>query len=107
MKKSTEGTLGKKSRRQYTKEFKLEALRLCQEPGMGPSRVAADLGINRSMLSSWAKQLKDAPKDAFRGHGTRTELEGENAALKRRIRVLEQERDILKKAATWFAKESE
>ncbi len=107
MKNSNEGKSGKKTRRQYTKEFKLEALRLCQQPGMGPSKVAEDLGINRSMLGNWAKQLKDSPKDAFRGHGTRTELEGEVAALRRRIRVLEEERDILKKAATWFAKESE
>jgi transposase len=107
MKAIIEGKTGKRARRQYTKEFKLEALRLCHQPGMGPSQVAEDLGINRSLLSSWAKQMKDSPKEAFRGHGTRTELEGENAALKRRIRVLEEERDILKKAATWFAKESE
>ena len=107
MKHSHEGKAGKKSRRQYTKEFKREALRLCHQPGMGPSRVAEDLGINRTMLSTWARQMKDSPAEAFRGHGTRTELAGENASLKRRIRVLEEERDILKKAATWFAKESE
>lgn len=107
MKADHEVKAGKQSRRQYTREFKLEALRLCRQPGMGPSRVAEDLGINRSMLASWAKQMKDAPQDAFRGHGNRTELEGELAALRRRVRVLEEERDILKKAATWFAKESE
>ncbi len=107
MKNPHEGKAGKQTRRQYTKEFKLEALRLCEQPDMGPSQVAEDLGINRGMLHAWAKQLKESPKEAFRGHGTRTELEGENAALKRRIRVLEEERDILKKAATWFAKESE
>ena len=107
MKNTREGKAGRQTRRQYTKEFKLEALRLCEQPGMGPSQVAKDLGINRTMLCSWSKQLKDSPKEAFRGHGTRTELEGELAALRRRVRVLEEERDILKKAATWFAKESE
>ncbi len=92
MKSSIEGKAGKMTRRQYTKEFKIEALRLCQQPGMGPSRVAEDLSINRSMLGFGAKQIKDSPKEAFRGHGHRTEEEHEVAALRRRIRVLEEER---------------
>ncbi len=107
MKNTNERKMGVRTRRQYTKEFKVEALRLCEQPGMGPSQVAKDLGINRTMLCAWSKQLRESPKEAFRGNGTRTELEGELAALRRRVRVLEEERDILKKAATWFAKESE
>ncbi len=96
-----------KPRRQYTQEFKREAIRLSRQPGMGPSQVAKDLGINRTMLSTWIRAADTEGGDAFRGHGNRTELEAENAALKRRVRVLEEERDILKKAATWFAKQSE
>ena len=96
-----------KPRRQHTKEFKREAVRLSRLPGMGASRVAQDLGLSRSMVSTWIKKAESEGTDAFRGHGNRTELEGENAALKRRVRVLEEERDILKKAATWFAKQSE
>ena len=107
MTNTNERKMGVRTRRQYTKEFKLEALRLCEQPGMGPSRVAKDLGISRTLLCAWSQQLKESPKEAFRGHGTRTELEGELEALRRRVRVLEEERDILKKAATWFAKESE
>jgi len=97
----------KKPRRQYTKAFKHEAIRLCGEPGMGPSQVAQDLGICRSMLSTWIHKASKEGEEAFRGQGNRTAAEQENFALKRRIRVLEEERDILKKAATWFAKASE
>lgn len=93
-------------RRQYTEEFKREAIRLAREGGLGPTQVARDLGINRTMLSTWIRKAGTEGTDAFRGHGNRTALEAENAALLRRIRVLEEERDILKKAATWFAKES-
>lgn len=98
---------GRQTRRQYTKEFKLEAVRLAKQPGMGQSRVAKDLGISRSLLSSWTKALVQTGPDAFRGHGNRTELENEVAVLRRRLRIAEEERDILKKAAIWFAKESE
>ena len=107
MKKPDEAKAGRNTRRQFTKEFKLEALRLCEQPGMSVSQVARDLGIHRGMLYAWSQQLKESPEEAFRGHGKRTRLESENAALKRRIRVLEEERDILKKAAAWFAKESQ
>ena len=95
------------SRRKYSAEFKREAIALCQQPGMGPGKVAKDLGINRSMLSEWIQKARKEGKEAFRGNGRRTSAAAENEALKRRIRILEEERDILKKAATWFAKQSE
>lgn len=107
MKSAIKGEQMKQSRRQYTKEFKQEAVRLAQQPGMRINQIARDLGINRTMLSSWIRKSLTEGGDAFRGHGNRKELEQENAVLKRRLRVLEEERDILKKAATWFAKESE
>jgi transposase len=107
MKGRIEGDWRMKPRRQYTKEFKREAVRLSQQPGKGPARVAQELGISRSMVCMWITKAQSEGPDAFRGHGNRTELEAENAALQRRIRVLEEERDILKKAATWFAKQSE
>jgi transposase len=107
MKNLTEEKAGRKTRRQYTKEFKVEAVRLSREPGMGASKVARDLGIARSLLCLWMKALAETGTDAFRGHGKRTELEQENAVLRQRLRIAEEERDILKKAAIWFAKESE
>jgi transposase len=106
MKGSTEEGKMATPRRQYTEEFKREAIRLAGQPGLGPTQVAKDLGINRTMLSTWIRQAATAGGDAFRGNGNRTALELENFTLKRRIRVLEEEREILKKAATWFAKES-
>lgn len=93
-------------RRVHTPEFKREAIRLASQSGMGVNRTARDLGINRSMLSRWIHDAATEGADAFRGHGNPTAIEAEHAALLRRIRVLEEERDILKKAATWFAKES-
>jgi|ERR1043165_1377997 transposase len=97
----------KKPRKQYTKEFKREAIRLCRQPGKGPSQVAYELGIERSLLYQWEKALSTEGADAFRGHGHRTAAESELESLRRRLRVVEEERDILKKAAIWFAKESE
>lgn len=86
-----------KPRRQYTKEFKAEAVRLAALPGMGPTKAASDLGLDRSLISQWSKQAVEEGHDAFRGHGVRTAQEEELVALRRRITVLEQEREILKK----------
>lgn len=100
-------TATSRSRRQYTKEFKREAIRLASLPGMGPTKAAADLGIDRSLVSQWAKQSTTAGGDAFRGQGVRTAHEEELLRMRRRITVLEQERDILKKAAEFFMKEQQ
>ena len=96
-----------KARKQYTAKFKQEAVRLSQQPGLGSGQVAKDLGINRTMLSTWIRKASTEGSDTFRGHGQRTVLEAENQTLKRRLWVAEEERDILKKAAIWFAKASE
>jgi transposase len=86
-----------KPRRRHSKEFKQEAVRLSQQPGISVALIANDLGISRSMLSTWARNLREAGIDAFRGNGNRAQLEEQNAALRHQIRKLEQERDILKK----------
>lgn len=106
-KSSSEVKAGKKARRQYTKEYKREAVRLSRDPSTSASQVARDLGLSRSLLSSWGEAASTEGSDAFRGQGKRKAMEAEIASLKRRNRVLEEERDILKKAATWFAKQSE
>ncbi len=103
----SEGKAGKKTRQQYTKAYKREAVRLSRDPSTSPSQVARDLGISRSLLSSWGQAESTEGADAFRGQGKRKAMEAEIAGLKRRNRVLEEECDILKKAATWFAKQSE
>jgi transposase len=93
------------NRKQYTKEFKAEAVRLSQLPGMGPTKTAQDLGVDRSLISQWTKHLAQEGTEAFRGHGVRTAHEEELLTMRRRITVLEQEREILKKATEFFMKE--
>ena len=75
-------------------EARREAARLAALPGMGPTKAGQDLGVDRSWLSTWTKQMAEAGTDAFRGHGVRTVQEEELSALRRRVTVLEQERDI-------------
>ena len=94
-----------KVRKTYTKEFKTQAVALARRPGMTFRQAAADLGINESMLRSWAKSAQLDGPEAFRGHGVRTEIEARLAALERENRILREERDILKKATEFFVKE--
>jgi transposase len=93
-----------KKRKLYTKEFKEGAVRLVTEQGRTMSDVAASLGISPWSLSRWIKAAEQQGKDAFRGNGNRVDLEKENFELRRRIKELIEEREILKKAATYFAK---
>ena len=93
-------------RRKHTKEFKEEAVRLAQQAGVGFLRAAKDLGLHESLLRSWATKKAREGADAFRGHGRRAALEAENARLLREVRTLTMERDILKKATAFFAKEN-
>ena len=97
----------KQRRRRHTKDFKIEAVRLAQRADIGFGRAAQDLGIHESLLRSWAAKQSKEGADAFRGHGRKAALEAENARLQREVRTLLMERDILKKAAAYFAKESQ
>jgi transposase len=94
-------------RRQYTREFKLEAVALIKK-GKSVSNVAAALGIRPDMLRAWKRQVEgsdDAGKEVFRGHGRVTSQEQELGRLRRELRQVTEERDFLKKAAAYFAKE--
>lgn len=98
--------MAKKKRRSFTKEFKAEAVRLCKVGDRSIGKVAKDLDLTETALRAWVKQ---AEVDA--GHGppealTTAERE-ELARLRRENKRLQMERDILKAAATFFAKESE
>ncbi len=92
-----------KSRRRHSLEFKLEAVRQVVEHGRQVSEVADSLGVNRNMLSSWKKKFEAEGEVAFPGHGRQTEAEAEIKRLKRELAIARQERDILKKAAAYFA----
>ena len=92
-----------KRRRQYTREFKLDAVKMVVEQGRPVSEVAEALGINRSVLQSWRRKLLDEGSVAFPGAGRLKPEDEELRALRREIARLRQERDILKKAAAYFA----
>jgi len=94
------------TRRRYTREFKLEAIRLVNEQGLTFAEAARDLDIHPSVLRRWIKDYQDDPGHAFPGHGQQKPEQAEVTALKREIKKLKAERDILKKAAAYFASES-
>jgi transposase len=92
------------TRKGYSKEFKEGAVRQVLREGRAVGEVADSLGVSRWSLYTWLKAARTEGKDAFRGQGNRSAAEQEVHELKQRIRVLEEEKAILKKAATFFAK---
>ena len=92
-------------RRKFTREFKLEAVRLIKERGVSYSQASQDLSVHQSQLRSWVKAQADDPQHAFPGQGQMKPEQLEIAQLKREVIRLKAERDILKKAAAYFAKE--
>ena len=95
-----------KKRKIYTREFKVEAVRLATETGQKVSQVARDLGLNENTLWRWRRLLKDDPQAAFPGRGRLKPQEEELRRLRRENQILRQERDFLKKAAVWLAQEA-
>ena len=96
-----------KKKRRYTKEFKLEAVQLALESEKSLAEVARDLGMAPALLHSWKQALEQrAPETAFPGHGKAAGPEDEVRRLRRKLAQVEQERDFLKKAAVFFARES-
>jgi len=97
-------------RRQFTREFKLEAIRLAQLGEKPTNEVAHDLGIRPDVLRSWKRQFEGraglSGAEVFPGTGKVTSQEEELRRLRRELEVTRQERDFLKKAAAYFAKES-
>ena len=90
----------------FTKEFKLEAVRLLENSGRPAAEVARELGIRRNQLYKWQQQLRNKVERAFPGRGLHPEMADELTRLRRENAQLKEERDILKKATAFFAKES-
>ena len=86
-------------RRKFTREFKLEAVRLIKEHGVSFAQASQDLSVHESQLRSWVKAFADDPQYAFPGQGQMKPEQAEIARLKREVTKLKAERDILKKAA--------
>ncbi len=96
-----------KKRPSYSKEFKLEAVRLLERGEKSAADLARELGIRRNQLYKWQEQLIAMGKDdVFPGHGRRAGSEAEVARLRRENERLQEEIAILKKAAMYFAKAS-
>lgn len=93
-------------RRTYTPEFKAEAVKLVTEQGYSVAEAARSLGINDNLIRNW-RQAREAQGDqAFPGRGKLAPFEEENRRLRAENKRLLAERDILKKAAAFFAKEA-
>lgn len=91
-------------RRTYSKEFKLEAVQLSKEPGVTVRQVAQELGIGESALTRWRRELREEGQQAFIGQGHARDEE--MMRLRRELNRVKKERDFLKEAAAFFAKES-
>jgi len=96
-----------RQRARYSKEFKLEAVRLLELAEKPASQLAAELGVRRNQLYKWQTELSSKGQEgAFQGSGRpANDMQAENARLKRELAKVTEERDILKKAAAYFAKE--
>lgn len=95
-----------KRRKSYTREFKIETVKLVTEGGASAQQVADDMGIHVNTLYKWIRDLAAKPDNAFPGKGHLTSTDAELIRqLKRENERLKMERDILKKAMAIFSKE--
>jgi transposase len=93
-------------RRKFSREFKLEAVRLVKDRGVSVAQAARDLDLHENVLRKWIRELGADPLHAFPGHGQMKPEQLEIERLRREMTKLKAERDILKKAAAFFAREA-
>ena len=96
----------RETRRKFSREYKIEAVRLVTEGGQTIAETARELGVNPNLLGRWKRQLTDDGEQAFPGKGRMKPLEEENRRLQLELKRVRQERDFLKKATVFFARES-
>ena len=94
------------ARKKYLKEFKQDAISLVTDQGYTRVEAARNLGIKANMLGRWVKEQQADDGQAFRGNGKLTPEQDEIRKLKTQVKRLEMEKDILKKATVFFAKET-
>lgn len=92
-------------RRMFGREFKIESVRLIKERGVSVAQAARDLDVHENVLRKWVKEFSSDPVQAFPGHGQMKPEQLEIERLRREVAKLKAERDILKKAAAYFAKD--
>lgn len=94
------------TRRKFSREFKLEAVKLVTERGVSVAQVCRDLDLAESVLRRWMREAASEPSTAFPGNGQQRSEVAEITALKKEVAKLKAERDILKKATAFFAREA-
>lgn len=93
------------TRRQFSREFKREAVHLVVDRGVSFAQAARDLDVHQTVLRRWVQQYRDRPDTAFPGRGQLAPADDEVRRLRREVARLKAERDILKKAAAYFARD--
>jgi transposase len=97
--------MSKKKRKNYSQEFKQEAVRLITDKGYSIAETSRNLGIDYNVLRRWKKQFMDDPQNAFPGKGRLKPADEELRQIKRELDRVKKERDILKKALACFAED--
>jgi transposase len=97
--------MSKKKRKNYSREFKIEAVGLITEKGYSIAEASRNLGIDYSVLRRWKNQFADDSQNAFPGKGRLKAPDEEVRKLKRDLERVTEERDILKKALAYFAED--
>ena len=92
-------------RKKYSKEFKLDAVSLVLDQSYSRVEAARSLGLNSNMLGRWVSEHQTDGGQSFRGNGKLTPKQEEIRKLKSQVKSLEMEKEILKKATVFFAKE--
>jgi transposase len=92
-------------RKRYSAEFKREAVKLASQPGMVKRQVAEELGIHENLLRTWVRQFAAGKWEAMPGKALKSDQQQELERLRRELKRVTTERDILKKAVGYFAKE--
>ena len=93
-----------KKRRKFSREFKLEAIRLLTEKGYSQAQVSRDLDLRPDMLRRWKKEFSEDPTQSFPGHGNLKDGEKELEELRRENARLRTENAFLKKVSGYFAR---
>jgi transposase len=94
------------TRRRFSREYKQEAVQLVTQRGVTVAQASRDLGLNPTVLRKWVREQRADPEHAFPGEGQQKPEQAELTRLRREVTKLKMERDILKKAAAYFAVES-
>ena len=92
-----------RTRRSYTREFKLETLKLLETSGKSVSHLEDELGIGHGCLNRWRQKFAEEGENGFPGHGRLSADEDRIRQLERENEILRQQRDILKKAVAIFS----